>query len=74
MVCGLGGLPGLCRGFRTFGVLGLHGQPDGYSVRNIFYVLFTKEGKGSGKAIFEGVFKFVASESRKKFHSTASAF
>ena len=34
---------------------------------------FTKEGTGSGRAIFEGGFKLSAYESKKKFYSTASA-
>ena len=72
VVCGLGGLSGLRRGDGTFGRLGLQGQPDGSSVGNIFEGSFTGEGTGSGKAIFEGGFKFAASEARKKFDSTAS--
>ena len=66
MVCGQGGgLSRLHRGGRTFGELGLQGQPDGSSVRNIFEGSFTEEGAGSGNAIFEGGFKFAASEARK---------
>ena len=53
--------------------LGLKGQPDGYSVSNIFEGSFTEEGTVSGKSIFEGGFKFTASEVRKKFNITASA-
>ena len=34
---------------------------------------FTEQVTGTGKAIFEGWFKFAASEARKKFDSTASA-
>ena len=55
-----------------FGELGLQGHPDGFSVRNIFECSITEEGTVSGKAIFEGYFKFAASEARKKFNSTAS--
>ena len=50
---------------RTFGGLDLQDQPDGYSERNIFEDLCTKEGIGAGKVIFEGGFKFAASEARK---------
>ena len=56
-----------------FGGLGLQVHYDGYSVNNIFEGLFTEEGKGAGKDIFEGGFNFSASEARKKFNSTASA-
>ena len=49
----------------------MKGKPDGYSVINILEVSFTGEGKVAGKDIFEGGFKFEASESRKKFDSTA---
>ena len=73
MVCGLGGLSGLHRRGRTFGGLGLQGQHDLSSVINIFEDSCTEEGKGVGKAIFEGALKFSASEARKKFYSTASA-
>ena len=75
MVCGGGGggLSGLHRGGSTFGGLGLQGQPDGSSVRNVFEGSFTEEGTGSGKAIFEGGFKFSASGARKNFDSAASA-
>ena len=45
---------------RTFGGLELQGQPDGYPVINIFEGLFTEEGTGSVKAIFEGGFNFSA--------------
>ena len=38
MVCGQGDLYGLCRGGRTFGGLGIRGQSDGSSVRNILKV------------------------------------
>ena len=58
MVCGQGGLSGLCRGGITFGGLGLQGQSDGYSVRNISDGSFTEEGMGAVKAIIEGGFKF----------------
>ena len=53
--------------------LWLKGQPDGSSVRNIFEYSCTEEGTGSVKDIFEGWFKFSASEARRKFDSTASA-
>ena len=43
-------------------------------MRNIFEDSCTEEGTGAGKAIFEGGLNFAASESRKKFDSTASAF
>ena len=52
VVCGRGGLSGICRGGRTFGGLGLQGHPDGSSVSNIFEGSFTEEGAVSGKAIF----------------------
>ena len=42
-------------------------------MRNIFEGSFTEEGTGAGKDIFEGGFKFAASEARKKSDSTASA-
>ena len=48
-------------------------HPDGSSVRNIFEDSFTEEVTGSGKAIFEGAFKFSAFEAMKKFDSTSSA-
>ena len=38
---------------------------DGYLMRNIFEYSFTEEGMGSVKDIFEGGFKFAASEARK---------
>ena len=65
MVCGQGGLSGLHRGGRTFGGLVLQGQTYGYSERNILEDSCTEEGMGSVKAIFEGGFKFSASEARK---------
>ena len=34
---------------------------------------FTAEGKVSGRAIFEGGFKFTTYEARNKFNSTGSA-
>ena len=43
-------------------------------MRNIFEDSFTEEVTGAGKAIFEGGFKFVASEARNKFDSTASSY
>ena len=39
---------------------------------NIFEVSFTEEGTGAGKYIFEGGFKFVASEARTEFDITYS--
>ena len=45
-------------------MLSLQGRYDGYSVRNMFEVSFTEEETGSGKFIFEGGFKFAASEAR----------
>ena len=74
MVCGQGGLSGIRIGGRTFGGLGLQGQPDGYSVRNIFADSFTEEVTGVGKDIFEGGFKFADSEARHNFDSADSAF
>ena len=57
-----------------FGGLGLQGQHEGSSVSNIFEGSSNEEGMGAGKAaIFEGGFKFAASEARKKLDSTASA-
>ena len=56
-----------------FGGLGLQGQPDGSSVRNMFQGSFTEEGTGAGKDIFELGFKFSASEARKKLYIKASA-
>ena len=58
MVCQQAGLSGLCRRGRKFDGLRLKGQNDGYSVRNIFKFSFTEEETVSGKAIFEGGFKF----------------
>ena len=52
--------------------LGLQGQPDGSSVRNIFEGSFTEEVEGSGKDFLEGGSNFSASEARKNFDSTAS--
>ena len=74
MVYGQGGISGLHRGGRTFGGLGMQFHPDGYSVRNIFEGSLNEKGKGSGRDIFEGGFKFSASETRKKFDSTASVY
>ena len=51
VVCGRGGLSGsglYIRG-RKFVGLGLQGQPDRLSVRNIFEVPFTEERTGAGK-------------------------
>ena len=42
-------------------------------MRNIFGYSCTEEVAGVGKAIFEGAFKFAASEARNKFPSTDSA-
>ena len=52
----------------------MQGQHDRYSVRNIFEDSFTEEGTESGKAMFEGGFKFAASEARKNFDSTYSSY
>ena len=59
-------------GFK-FGGLGLQGQPDGSSERNIFECSFTEEVTGAGKYFLEGGSNFSASEAKKKFNSTASA-
>ena len=56
-----------------FGRLGTQGHPDGYSVRNILEGSFTEELTVSGKAVFEGGFKFPASKARNKFTDTASS-
>ena len=48
-------------GGRNFAGLRLQGQNDVSSVQNIFEGSVTEEGTGSGKAIFEGWFKFAAS-------------
>ena len=68
MVCGRGGLSGLRRGGRTFCALGLQGQSGGSSVSNIFEGSFIEEVTGAGKAIFDGGFKFEASEARKNLY------
>ena len=65
MVCVGGGLSGLRRGGRTFDRMGLQGQPDGYSVRNMFEGSFTEEGTGAAKYIFDRGFNFAASEERE---------
>ena len=65
MVCGKLGLSGFFIGSIKFGRLVLQGHPDGSSVRNIFEGSFTEEGMGAGEAIFEGGFKYAASEARK---------
>ena len=52
------------RGGRTFGGLGLQGQSDGCSERNIFDYSCNEEGMVAGEDIFEGGFSFSASESR----------
>ena len=62
------------RGGRTFCGLGLKGQPDGFSERNIFDDSYTEKGAGSGKDIFEGGFKFATYEARKYFDTTALSF
>ena len=41
---GQGGLSGISRGGRTFGGLGMKGQPDRSSVINIFEGFITEEG------------------------------
>ena len=58
---------------QNVGGLGLQGQPDGFSVRNIFEDSSIEVGMGAEKDIFEGGFKFSASETWKKFNNTASA-
>ena len=65
VVCGRGVLSGLHTGGRTFGGLGLQGQPDRSSERNIFDDSYTEEGTVAGEDIFEGGFNFSASEPRK---------
>ena len=72
-MCGQGSLSGIFIGGITFGRLGMQGQPDGSSVRNIFEGSFTEEVTVSGKAIFGVGLKFSASEARKKSDSTYSA-
>ena len=42
-------------------------------MRNILEDVCTEEETVAGKAVFEGGFKFSASDTRKKFYSTASA-
>ena len=64
MVCEQGGLYGLHRGGIILGGLGLKGQPDGSSERNILEYSCTEDGNGAGKAIFEGGLKFEASDTR----------
>ena len=72
MVCGKGGLSGLCIGGRTFGGLGLQDHSNVSLVSNIFEGSFIEEVKLSGKSIFEVGFKLAASEERNKLDSTAS--
>ena len=43
-------------------------------MRNIFEDSCTEEGKVAGKDIFKVMFKFSASEARKKFNSTDSGY
>ena len=71
MVCGRGGLSGICIQGITLGGLGLQGHPDGSSVRHIFEGSFTEKGTGTGNEIFQVGFKFAASAARKKFNKTA---
>ena len=47
------------------------GQPDGSSVTNIIEDSCTEEGMVAVHYIFEGGFKFAASEARHNFDSTA---
>ena len=54
-----------------FGGLEMEGQPDRSSVRNIIEDSFTEERMVAGHDIFEGGFKFAASEARHNFDSTA---
>ena len=74
MIRGQGGRSGLHRGGKTFGGLGLQGQSDGSSVRNIFEGSFTEEVTVSVKAVFEVVLKFEASEAGKNFDRTDSVY
>ena len=74
MICGQGGLYVIRKGGSTFGGMGIQGQSDISSVRNIFKGSFTKEWKVSGKAIFEVGFDFPASETMKEFNVTASEY
>ena len=64
MICGKGGISELLIGGITFGGLGLQGEPDGFSVRNILEGLFTEEVTVAGNNIFELGFKFAASDHR----------
>ena len=73
MVCEQVGISGIHIGGRTFSRLGIQGQLNGYSVRNMFEISFTEEVMGAGKDVLEGVFKFAASESRNKFDRKSSA-
>ena len=72
VVCGRGVLSELCRVGRIFGGLGMQGQPNRSSVRNIIAVSFTVKVTGQRKDVFEGGFNFSGSKARKKFDSTAS--
>ena len=72
MVCVRRGISGLRRGGRTFGELGLQGQPDGSSVRNILEDSCTEEETVVGKAVFNRGYKFAAPEARNNFYSTSS--
>ena len=45
----------------------MQGRPDGSSVSTMFEDVFTEEGTGARKAIFEGGVNFTASEVRNKF-------
>ena len=69
-----GSIYGLRIGGRTFGGFGVKDQSDVSSVSNISEGSFTEEGTGAGKAIFEGGFKFAASEARKNFNITDSVY
>ena len=51
----------------------MQGHPDESSVSTIFEDLFTEEGTGARKAIFEGGFNFAASGVRNKLYGTASS-
>ena len=59
---------------QKFWGLRLQGQNDGSLVRNIFEDSCTEEGTVVVKASFEVLFKFAASEARKKFYSIDSSF
>ena len=73
VLCGQEGLSGLRKGGRTFGILGLQGQLDGYLVQFYLKGSFTQQGMAEIESIFEGFFKFATSAENKFFDSTDSA-